>query len=49
MSINALLLIILLIILIGSVHYSPTIGPWPGYSSGLVLLVVLLLVIFGRI
>lgn len=47
--INLLLVIILVLILAGTFHYSPTIGPYPMGGAGIVLVVVLILVIFGRI
>ncbi len=46
---NLLLIILLVLILAGAFHYSPTIGPYPMGGAGIVLVVVLILVISGRI
>lgn len=46
---NILLLIILILILAGTFHYSPSWGPYPMGGAGVVLLVVLILVLTGHI
>jgi hypothetical protein len=46
---NILLLIILILILAGTFHYSPSWGPYPMGGAGVVLLVVLVLVLTGHI
>lgn len=46
---NILLIVILILLLGGAFHYSPAFGPWPAGGLGIVLLVILILVIFGRI
>lgn len=46
---NTVLLVLLLVLIFGAFHYSPVIGPYPAGGLGIVLVVVLLLVLFGRI
>jgi hypothetical protein len=46
---NILLIVILILLLGGAFHYSPTFGPWPAGGLGIVLLVILILVVTGRI
>lgn len=31
------------------IHYSPSIGPWPAYTAGVVLIVIAILAFLGKI
>ncbi len=46
---NLLLIILLILVLAGTFHYSPTIGNYPMGVAGIVLIVVLVLAISGSI
>lgn len=46
---NIILIFLLILILAGTFHYSPSWGPYPMGGAGVVLLVVLILVLTGRI
>jgi len=46
---SMLAIIILFIALLAFIHYSPSIGPWPAYTAGVVLIVIGVLVGMGQL
>lgn len=46
---NILLIIVLILLLGGAFHFSPTVGTWPAGGLGIVLVVIVILVVTGRI
>ena len=46
---RSVVLVLLIVLLVAAVIYSPTIGAWPSSGLGLVLVVLLVLALMGRL